>query len=144
MTDEKVRYAYKTQLFYSALDTYSLCQFVYGPSWELYGPLEMAEILSAGTGWDVTVDEIMEVGERRLNMLRAFNAREGFTREDDTLPKKFFKPLQGKGPTAGVAWTEEDLEHVKDVYYQLAGWEVSTGNPTPEKLKELRLDWVSL
>ncbi len=144
MTDEKVRYAYRTQLFYSALDTYSLCQFVYGPTWELYGPLEMAEILSAGTGWDVTVDEIMEVGERRLNMLRAFNAREGFTREDDTLPKKFFKPLQGKGPTAGVAWKEEDLEHVKDVYYQLAGWDVSTGNPTPEKLKELKLDWVSL
>jgi aldehyde:ferredoxin oxidoreductase len=142
MTDEKVRYAYRTECFYSAMDTYSLCQFVFGPSWELYGPMETAEILSAGTGWDVTVDEILKVGERRLNMLRAFNARLGFTRKDDALPKKFFKPLQGTGPTAGVSWTEAELERVKDVYYRLAGWDVATGNPTPEKLDELSLGWI--
>jgi aldehyde:ferredoxin oxidoreductase len=142
LTDEKVRYAYLTQCFYSAMDTYSLCQFVFGPSWELYGPQETAEILSAGTGWDVTVDEILKVGERRLNMLRAFNARQGFTRKDDTLPRKFFRPLQGTGPTAGVAWKEEELERVKDVYYRLAGWDVATGNPTPQKLEELELGWI--
>jgi aldehyde:ferredoxin oxidoreductase len=143
MTDEKIRYAYRTQCFYSAMDTYSLCQFVFGPSWELYGPVETAAILAAGTGWDVTVDEILKVGERRLNMLRAFNARQGFTRKDDTLPRKFFKPLQGKGPTAGVAWKEEELERVKDVYYRLAGWDVATGNPTPQKLEELELGWIN-
>jgi aldehyde:ferredoxin oxidoreductase len=144
MTEEKLRYAYLTQLFYSALDTYCVCQFVYGPSWELYGPVEMAEILSSATGWDVDVKEILRVGELRLNMLRVFNAREGFTRKDDTLPKKFLKPLQGKGPTAGVAWNKVDLEHFKDVYYQFAGWELASGNPSPEKLKEIGLDWVSV
>jgi aldehyde:ferredoxin oxidoreductase len=143
MTDEKIRYAFRTQCFYSAMDTYSLCQFVFGPSWELYGPVETAEILSAGTGWDVTIDEILEVGERRLNMMRAFNARQGLTRKDDTLPRKFFKPLQGTGPTAGVAWKEEELERVKDVYYRLAGWDVATGNPTPRKLEELKLGWLN-
>jgi aldehyde:ferredoxin oxidoreductase len=142
LTDEKVRYAYLTQIFFSALDTYSLCQFVYGPSWELYGPQDMADILSAATGWDVSVAEIMGVGERRLNMLRAFNAREGFTRRDDTLPKKVFKPLQGKGPTGGTSWKEADLEHAKDVYYQLAGWDAATGNPGPAKLAALGLDWI--
>jgi len=142
MSDEKVRYAYRTQCFYSAMDTYSLCQFVFGPSWELYGPVETAEILSAGTGWDVTVDEILKVGERRLNMMRAFNARQGFTRKDDTLPRKFFKPLQGVGPTAGVALKEEELERVKDVYYRLAGWDAATGNPTTAKLEELKLGWI--
>jgi aldehyde:ferredoxin oxidoreductase len=143
MTDEKIRYAYRTECFYSAMDTYSLCQFVFGPSWELYGPVETAEILAAGTGWDVTVDEILEVGERRLNMLRAFNARQGFTRKDDTLPKKFFKPLQGTGATAGVAWKPEELERVKDVYYQLAGWDPATGNPTRAKLEALKLGWIN-
>lgn len=142
LTDEKLRYAYLTQLFFSALDTYCLCQFVYGPSWELYGPKEMSEILSAATGWDIGLDEIILVGERRLNMMRAFNAREGFTRKDDYLPKKFFKPLEGKGPTSGVAFKEEDLEHSKDVYYRLAGWDMTTGNPTPEKLAELGLEWI--
>lgn len=143
MTDEKIRYAWRTECFYSAMDTYSLCQFVFGPSWELYGPVETAEILAAGTGWDVTVEEILEVGERRLNMMRAFNARHGFTRKDDTLPKKFFKPLQGTGPTAGVAWKEEELERVKDVYYRLAGWDAATGNPSPKKLEALKLGWLN-
>lgn len=143
MTDEKIRYAYRTQCFYSAMDTYSLCQFVFGPSWELYGPLETAEILSAGTGWDVTVEEILTVGERRLNMMRAFNARHGFTRKDDTLPRKFLEPLQGSGPTAGVAWSREELERVKDVYYRLAGWDAATGNPTPQKLESLKLGWIA-
>jgi len=143
LSDEKIRYAYTTECFYSAMDTYSLCQFVFGPSWELYGPQETAAILSAGTGWDVTVAEILEVGERRLNMMRAFNARQGFTREDDTLPKKFFKPLQGKGPSAGMAWKAEELEKIKDVYYTLAGWDLATGNPTPKKLEALQLGWIA-
>ena len=76
-------------------------------------------------------------------MLRAFNARLGFTRQDDTLPKKFFKPLQGTGPTAGVALQEDELERVKDVYYRLAGWDATTGNPTPQKLEELQLGWIN-
>jgi aldehyde:ferredoxin oxidoreductase len=142
MTDEKVRFAYLSEVFYSALDTYCLCQFVWGPAWTLYGPKEMAEMLCAATGWDVTIDEIMQVGMRRLNMLRAFNAREGYNRSDDVLPQKFSRPVQGTGPTAGVALHPEDLEHYKDVYYGLAQWDVATGNPTPARLAELGLDWV--
>ena len=33
--------------------------------------------------------------------MRMFNAREGFDRKQDKLPKKFFKALKGTGPTAG-------------------------------------------
>jgi len=32
--DAKVRFAYRTQCFYSALDSLGLCQFVWGPSWQ--------------------------------------------------------------------------------------------------------------
>lgn len=137
MNAEKVRFAYRGEVFYSALDTYSLCQFVWGPSWQLYGPDDLAALLRAATGWDMTVEEIMQVGERRLNLMRAFNAREGFTRAQDTLPKKFTKALQGEGPTAGVVISAEELEGWKDLYYQYAGWDAHTGNPTPEKLAAL-------
>jgi len=142
MNEEKIRFAYLSELFYSALDTYGLCQFVWGPSWQLYGPVEMADMLSAVTGWDITIEEILKVGERRLNMMRAFNAREGYSRTDDILPAKFEQPLQGNGPTAGVAYPGIDLEGFKNFYYTLAGWDVSTGNPTPQKMAELGLDWV--
>ena len=99
---EKVRYALKTQQFYSFLDTADLCQFVWGPAWSLFGPQEAVDAVKAVTGWtDFDIDELMEIGERRLVMLRAFNAREGIDRTDDRLPAKFFKPLTGTGPTQG-------------------------------------------
>jgi aldehyde:ferredoxin oxidoreductase len=143
MNNEKVRFAYLGELFYSAMDTYNLCQFVWGPSWQLFGPQDMANMLTAATGWDIDVDEILTVGARRLNLMRAFNAREGFTRSDDVLPKRFSKTLKGSGPTAGISMEPSNLESHKDVYYQLAGWDRETGNPTPERLKELGLEWVA-
>jgi aldehyde:ferredoxin oxidoreductase len=144
MNDEKVRYAYLTQCFYSALDTYNLCQYVWGPSFALYGPDETIEMLKAATGWDITIDEFMQVGERRLNMMRAFNNRRGLTRADDILPRKFYKPLGGKGPTSGIALDEMEIEHYKDVYYSLAEWENQTGNPSPKKLAKLGLEWIEI
>ncbi len=139
---EKVKYAYLTEVFYSMLDTVELCQFVWGPSWTLYGPSETVEMVKAVTGWDVTLDELMTVGMRRLNMMRAFNAREGFDRKQDKLPKKFFKALKGSGPTAGIALTHEEVEGALDEYYRLAGWS-AMGVPTPQTLEKLDLAWLS-
>jgi aldehyde:ferredoxin oxidoreductase len=137
----KVKYAYLTEVFYSMLDTVELCQFVWGPAWTLYGPKETVEFVKAVTGWDVTLDELMAVGMRRLNLMRAFNTREGFGRKDDKLPKKFFKALQGSGPTAGIALTHEEVESAKDEYYKLAGW-TPDGVPTRQTLERLDIAWA--
>jgi aldehyde:ferredoxin oxidoreductase len=142
--DYKVKMTAVTQRVYSACDSFALCLFVWGVGWQLYSPLETVEMLNAATGWDMTLDEYLTVGERRINMMRAFNEREGFTREDDQMKKKFFEPLKGSGPTAGVYMTREQLEHAKDVYYQLNGWDQTTGNPTPEKLAALGLEWIQV
>jgi aldehyde:ferredoxin oxidoreductase len=139
---EKVRFATLTQQFYSILDTLELCQFVWGPAWTLYGPQEMVDFVQAVTGWDVTLDELMQVGARRLNMMRLFNAREGFDRKDDMLPEKFFKPLSGTGPTAGTIVDRGLLETALDQYYRINGW-TSDGLPTPDTLHSLGLDWAS-
>jgi aldehyde:ferredoxin oxidoreductase len=142
---DKVRFALKTQYFYSFLDTASLCQFVWGPGWELFGPKETVDLVRAVTGWDdFDLDELMEIGERRLNMLRLFNAREGLGRAEDKLPAKFFRPLVGTGPTAGVALDHAVMEHALDEYFEMAGWDVTTGNPTPETAARLGLDWVAV
>jgi aldehyde:ferredoxin oxidoreductase len=142
LSEDKVRFAYRTQCFYSALDTLGLCQFVWGPSWQLYGPTETVELLRAGTGWDATMDELLTVGERRIHLLRAFNAREGIGKNADTLPKKMFEPLAGKGPTAGVHMTSQEFETARAKYYELAGCDPATGYPTKSKLTELGLAWV--
>jgi aldehyde:ferredoxin oxidoreductase len=140
--DEKVRFALYTHRFYSILDTLELCQFVWGPCWTLYGPTELVEFVRAVTGWDISLYELMKVGERRLNLMRIFNAREGFTRKEDTLPKKFFTPLSGTGPTTGTALDFDEIERALDLYYQMSGW-TSDGIPTQANLADLGLEWAA-
>jgi aldehyde:ferredoxin oxidoreductase len=142
LQDEKIRFAYLTEVFYSMLDSAELCQFVFGPAWTLYGPAETVEMVRAVTGWEVTVEELMAVGERRLNLFRTFNAREGLGRKDDKLPKKFFKQLAGTGPTAGFALTHEEIDSAIDSYYKLAGW-TSDGVPTKAVLTKLDIEWAA-
>ena len=142
LSDDKVKFAWTTQKFYSALDTLGLCQFVWGPSWQLYGPAETVELVHAGTGWDTTLEELLAIGERKINLMRAFNAREGIGKAADTLPRKLFQPLAGKGPTAGVALTQEEFERARAAYYELAGCDPATGYPSRAKLSELGLEWV--
>jgi aldehyde:ferredoxin oxidoreductase len=139
---EKVKFAFETQKNYSFLDTATLCQFVWGPAWTMYGPDEIVRMTRAVTGWDVTIEEVQQVGERRINMMRAFNAREGAGRDNDTLPKKLAQPLKG-GASDGFFVSKEELDAALDVYYELAGWNKTTGNPKEEKLAELGLEWIA-
>ncbi|HEX9089901.1 MAG TPA: aldehyde ferredoxin oxidoreductase family protein, partial [Anaerolineales bacterium] len=140
---EKVKMALYSEWNYSFMDTADLCQFVWGPAWQVFGPKEQAELMRATTGWDWTVDDVQKIGERRLNMLRAFNAREGAGRDRDTLPKRIFdEPLKG-GASDGVAVTRQELEEALDIYYEMCGWDVKTGKPTHTKLVQLGLGWMA-
>jgi aldehyde:ferredoxin oxidoreductase len=141
LSPEKIRFALYTQYMYSLLDSINVCQFVYGPDWQLYGPNQLVDMARAVTGWDLSLWELMKVGERRLNMMRAFNTREGLTRDDDILPPKLSRPRQG-GPSDGFSFPPADLESAKDLYYSMCGWDAQ-GIPTRAKLAELSLEWVA-
>jgi len=142
LTEEKVRFAYETEVFYSMLDSAELCQFVYGPTWTLYDGKDTANMMNSVTGWDLTVEELMEVGRRRISLFRVFNAREGLGRKDDQLPKKFLKALKGTGPTAGFALTQAEFDSALNAYYNLAGLNPD-GAPTPETLKKHGVEWAA-
>jgi aldehyde:ferredoxin oxidoreductase len=98
-------------------------------------------MMGAVTGWNVNLFELMKIGERRLNMMRAFNAREGVGREADTVPKKLTQGLQG-GASDGVIVTVEEIEAAKDLYFEMLGWD-ENGKPRRAKLEELALGWVA-
>jgi aldehyde:ferredoxin oxidoreductase len=142
LSDEKIRFAMASQHMYSTMDSLNLCQFVYGPAWQLYGPDDMVELVRAVTGWErVNFEELQIVGERRLNMMRMFNAREGIDRKADVVPDKLFKPLKG-GVSEGWKLDRDEVEAALDKYFEFCGWDVETGIPTAEKLEELDLGWV--
>ena len=100
---------------------------------------ETAELLQAATGWEMTGEEVRLIGERIVNLERLFIAREGITRADDSLPKRFLEePMpEGSGPSTGSVI---ELEPMLDEYYCARGWDVETGLPKRERLDELGLD----
>jgi aldehyde:ferredoxin oxidoreductase len=96
----------------------------------------------AATGWDVTVDELLEIGERAVNMARMFNVREGFDRRADKLPERLHLPLEG-GPLTGVSIDREEFEAAVSALYTLKGWDPETGAPDRGTLERLGLEWTA-
>lgn len=143
LNEAKVEFALKTQYTYSAADSMDLCQFVFGPSWQLLDVHDMAEVYEAATGWETSIEDVQQIGRRRLNMLRAFNAREGLTRADDKLPARVFKEALKGGKSDGIVLDEQELESAMDTYFALAGWDVATGVPTRATLESCGLGWVA-
>jgi aldehyde:ferredoxin oxidoreductase len=139
----KAKFALATQKFYSLMDSLCLCQFAWGPAWQLYGPSDLLLLCKYSVGWDATLAELMEAGERRINMMRLFNVREGFSRAQDVLPERMFLKMPD-GPNAGVGIEKADFEKALDAYYDFAGWDKTTGIPTAETIKRLGLDWIPL
>lgn len=138
---EKVRFVVYTQRYFSVLDTVPLCHFCYA-IWSMFDPNHVSDAVRAATGWDTNLLELMMVGERRINLLRAFNAREGAGKKDDTLPSRCFEPLRGMGGLVGTAVEREAFTQALDLYYRMSGWNPATGNPTAAKYQELGLGWV--
>ena len=107
---------------------------------ELGLPATMAKVFNAVTGRALSAEDTMQIGERIVNLERAFNIREGLTRKDDTLPKRFLEETLPDGPGKGQ---KVKLEPMLDEYYQLRGWEKDNGFPTRKKLDELDLKEVA-
>ncbi|NPV08605.1 MAG: aldehyde ferredoxin oxidoreductase family protein [Anaerolineae bacterium] len=119
-------------------DALGICKNTYN-NMEVLDWEATAELLQAATGWDITGEEVRRIGERIVNLERLFNAREGISRRDDTLPRRFLEePLpEGCGESTGSVL---ELGPMLDEYYRARGWEATTGLPTREKLLELGLE----
>ena len=118
-------------------DSLGVCKNTYN-NMEVLDWQETADLLNAATGWDMTGEEVRQAGERIVNLERLIIAREGITRADDTLPRRFLKEPLGpaENPSAGSV---VDLDQMLDEYYEARGWDLVSGLPLPAKLAELGL-----
>jgi len=101
----------------------------------------IVELMSAVTGWDRSMDELLKAGERIANMRHAFNLREGINPlEWPVHPRIMGRPPQKEGPLTGVT---ADLE--AQVYWNLGAldWDRFTTKPSKKKLLELGLEDVA-
>lgn len=138
-SEDKYSYTGKAEIYKRVTDTIhvvnaaGLCQFGYECMDVQYVP----DFLSAVTGWDLTLEECLQIGERITNLRHLFNLREGLNPLQFSLPDRTIgkHPLEA-GTLAGI---EVDVEALVSEYLAARGWDPVTAVPTREKLNGLGL-----
>jgi len=116
-------------------DSLTGCKFV------LFGfegkPLEKIKMfLDLATGWNISEEELMETGERIMNLKHLYNLKCGWTAEEAKLPYKMFGITRGTGgaadniPNAGLMLTQYNKFRGRDVH----------GIPSGDTLRRLGLE----
>ena len=105
------------------------------------GADEFAPMIAAMMGWkDYNADEFVKTGERIYALERLFNQREGFKREDDSLPRRLVEEEMPEGPAKGKT---HPLETMLNMYYEQRGYD-KEGHVTEDKLKDLGLQMLTI
>lgn len=119
------------------IDSLEVCKNL-AENMELLPLNRAAEVTKAATGFSFTADMMFEIGERIVNLERAYLVREGITRKDDCLPTRFLKEPLPNGNSKGAVF---EMEPMLNEYYEERGWD-SNGIPKTKKLREMRLEYV--
>lgn len=106
-----------------------LCQFANVP------PDMVLDLVRSATGYDYSLDELINVGARAWNLKRILNHRLGLTGRDDRLPEHLLEPL----PDAEDPDYVPPFEAMLQAYYEARGWDPESGKPLPETMKSLGL-----
>jgi aldehyde:ferredoxin oxidoreductase len=125
--------AAKYQSLKDLFDALTLCKFV------TIAPTQIAQILSAITGWEFSTDDLLAAGDRSVSLKRAINNKLGLNRDKDVIPKICLEPLD-EGSTAGI---KPDMDVLLKEYYEYRQWDWDTGKPKKEKLLELGLEEIA-
>ena len=138
--------AARTEEYAAVYDTLPLCKFIRrcftGKADRAGAWPAIADLINATTGWDFDYEAVDQIGVRAHTIKKAFNIREGWTREDDHLPYRWHHDPMTKGASAGHVVTEEEIEYLKDLYYEAKGW-TKEGLIPKELLIELGMEDVA-
>lgn len=106
-----------------------------------FGFDRLSELLNKMTGLDSTPESLQLLGEKITNMTRIYSFKNGRTRDDDTLPPRFFEEEHMSGIFEGKHLTREAWDQWLDELYKERGWDAK-GAPTPETLERLGIQPV--
>jgi len=137
---EKGRIACEKENFAGVFDIMMLCKFIRGCFSDIW--TEIPRLYTLTTGIEMTAEDLRQLAERSWNLKKAFNIREGWTKEDDWLPPRFLKDPIPAGASKGAVVKPEDLRVMIDAYYEARGW-TPEGLIPKEKLIALGLEDIA-
>lgn len=105
-------------------------------------PTRVEQLIRGITGWDFSIHELMQIGDRRVTLMQLFNRREGLTRSDDVLPDRFFDDPLPEGAYEGWVLDRDEYAEALTLYYEMNGWN-DAGVPSRATLHELELGWAT-
>ena len=134
-SEGKGKFVAVLQNFMALCDSLKICKFA------VFG-LQAADVhrwLNWVTGWNISFEEFLRIGERIFNLKRLYNVKCGMSRKDDTLPQRILT-LKREGLHAPDKLP--DLDKMLDEYYVARGWD-KNGIPQKDKLSHLGLENIS-
>lgn len=132
--DEQGDFQKKSQDLMCLMDSLKLCKFT------IYGGIRtdhMRKWIRYAIGWDLSLEELMTVGERIFNLKRMYNVKCGISRKDDTLPPRILTQPRKYG---GAKGNLPHLGRMLNEYYIARGWN-EEGIPKQETIERLGLMW---
>lgn len=101
---------------------------------------DFCDMLSAATGLDITVENVLTYGERIWNLKRTINIKLGYdARRSEKLPELMLRPLEEGGTEGHVP----DFDPMMREYYTCRNWDWQSGKPSREKLEALGMEEIA-
>jgi aldehyde:ferredoxin oxidoreductase len=135
----KGRMVWWHEVFNAVCDALGFCRFLtvfsspHAPQYQ-----QFSKLIALSTGLTFTLKELKTIGERIYTLERMMLAKDGISRKDDTLPKRYFEEPIPEGPAQGEIISHKGFNGMLDEYYRLHGWD-ENGIPKIENLKKLGL-----
>jgi aldehyde:ferredoxin oxidoreductase len=128
-----------SETIFAVVDSLGICKFVchgfnspHNLNYEHF-----RELIRLATGMEFTREELVAVGKRVVDLERYLNYRmKGISREDDTLPARYFDDPAPAGRSQGSRIDRQAFQEMLDDYYRIKGW-TGEGLLPPERVAEL-------
>jgi len=136
----KGRMVWWHELINAVCDALGFCRFLtifsspHAPQYR-----QFSKLIALCTGLTFTPKDLKTIGERIYTLERMMLIKDGFSRQDDTLPKRYFNEPISEGPAQGNVILRKEFSEILDEYYRLHGWD-ENGVPKRNTLKRLGID----
>lgn len=136
----KGRMVWWHELINAVCDALGFCRFLtifsspHAPQYR-----QFSKLIALCTGLTFTPKDLKTIGERIYTLERMMLIEDGFSRQDDTLPKRYFNEPISEGPAQGNVILRKEFSEILDEYYRLHGWD-ENGVPKRNTLKRLGID----